>query len=213
MQSPEVRALWELIERRIAGGDHKAIDSEIWAQFGGEWTVMATDLEGFSRQVAKFGIIHFLQIIREQTRRLEPIVAEHGGCLVKAEADSMLILFSSAPAAMRAALAMQAACNAFSETRPPEDKILMCIGIGHGKLLRIGDGEVFGHEVNLASKLGEDTAKANEILATPSAHTAIGDVDGVTWEEYRVDGVSWEEYRVEYAGESICWRARYRIGR
>lgn len=213
MESPEVRVLWELVERRIDGGDHQAIDDEIWAKFGGEWTVMATDLAGFSRQVAKFGIIHFLQTIHEQTRRLEPIVAQHGGHLVKTEADSMLILFSSAPAAMRAALAMQAACNAFSETRAPEDKILLCIGLGHGKLLKIGDGEIFGHEVNLASKLGEDTAKAHEILATPSAKIAIGDVEGVTWEEHRVDNVSWEEYRVEYAGESTCWRARYRIGK
>jgi adenylate cyclase len=213
MLSPEVRALWELIERRIEGGNHQAIDDEIWARFGGEWTVMATDLAGFSRQVAKFGIVHFLQTIHEQTRRLEPIVAEHGGHLVKTEADSMLILFSSAPAAMRSALAMQAACRAISETREPEDKILLCIGIGHGRLLKIGDNEVFGHEVNLASKLGEDTAKAHEILATPAARTAIGDVEGVTWEALRVDGVSWEEYHVEYAGESMCWRARYRIGR
>ena len=35
----------------------------------------------------------------------------------------------------------------------------------------------------------------------------------MTWEQVRVDGVSWEEYRVDYAGETMCWRARYRIGK
>lgn len=199
MQSPEVRALFELIDRRIAGGDHEAIDREIWDRFGGDWTIMFTDLAGFSRQVAKFGIIHFLQTIHEQTRVLAPIVAQHGGTLVKTEADSMLILFPSPPAALRAALAMQAACVALSEHRAPEDKVLLCVGIGHGRVLKIGEGEVFGHEVNLASKLGEDTAKAHEILVTPAARAAIGDIEGVIW----------EQTRAEYAGENVCWRACY----
>jgi len=201
MQSPEMRVLWELIERRLAGGDHEAIDREIWDRFGGDWTILSTDLAGFSRQVAQFGIIHFLQTIHEQVRVLMPIVESHGGLLVKTEADSMLILFSSAPAALRSALAMQAACVALSRERAPEDKVLLCVGIGHGKLLKVGDHEVFGHEVNLSSKLGEDTAAAHEILATPTAHAAFGEVEGVTW----------EQLRAEYAGETVYWRARYRI--
>jgi adenylate cyclase len=202
MESSEVRALWELIERRIAGGDRDEIDREIWDRFGGEYSIMATDLAGFSRHVAKFGIVHFLQTIHEQLRLLTPIIKDHGGTLLKTEADSMLVLFPAAPAAVRSAVAMQRACQTLSKDRAPEDQVLLCIGLGHGRLLKIGNADVFGHEVNLASKLGEDTAKAHEILATPGAHAAFGDIDGVTW----------ESVQTEYVDETQCFRAHYRRG-
>ena len=58
--------------------------------------------------------------------------------------------------------------------------VLLCIGLGFGRVLRIGDADVFGAEVNAASKLGEDIAKAHEILVTKAvrdAATSIEDID------------------------------------
>jgi len=56
--------LEKLIEARLQpGADKEAIDRRIWDLFGEEWAIMYTDLAGFSRQVAEFGIIHFLQTI------------------------------------------------------------------------------------------------------------------------------------------------------
>ena len=46
-------------------------------------------------------------------------------------------------------------------------------------MLRIGDHDIFGAEVNAASKLGEDEAKAEEILVTDSLREAIGKKKGV----------------------------------
>src|SRR5262245_54936872 len=86
--------LWALIEERTKpSADTARIDERIWDLFGEEWAVMFTDLSGFSRRVAEFGIIHFLQVIHEQKKLLLPIVADHDGILVKVEADSFLILF------------------------------------------------------------------------------------------------------------------------
>ena len=60
------RRLWDLIaERTRPGVDLKTLDQRIWDLFGETWAVMFTDLSGFSRQVEKFGILHFLQIIHE----------------------------------------------------------------------------------------------------------------------------------------------------
>ena len=58
---------------------------------------------------------------------------------------------------------------------------------------------LLGNEVNLASKLGEELAKTNEILLTRAARAAAGDPAGVTW----------EEVAVEYVTEPMYWRARY----
>ena len=132
--------LWSLIAARSkAGADVRSLDARIWDLFGDDWAVMFTDLSGFSRQVAKFGIIHFLQVIYEQKELLLPIVAGHDGILVKIEADSFLILFKRAKGALACAIEMQRACQQLNARRTPEEQVLLCVGIGYGRLLRIGD--------------------------------------------------------------------------
>ncbi len=174
--SPEARQLWELIRERLEpSADTDAIDEKIWKTFGAERTIMFTDLSGFSRRVAEFGIIHFLQVIHEQMRVLVPVVSQYGGSLVKDDADSLLLLFNGVEDALRCSLAMQDACRAFNQGKLPRDHLLLCIGIGSGPMLLIGEDEVWGAEVNAASKLGEDTARAGEVLLSTNARAALGD--------------------------------------
>src|SRR6476469_4854722 len=149
--------LWGLIEERTrAGADTKRLDQRIWDLFGEDWAVMFTDLSGFSRQVERFGILHFLQVIHEHKKLLLPVVEGHDGLLVKHEGDSFLILFRRPERALACAQQMQRACALHNERRTPEEQILLCVGLGFGRVLRIGDTDVWGKEVNAASKLGED---------------------------------------------------------
>jgi class 3 adenylate cyclase len=195
------RRLWQLIEERtLPGADLKRIDQRIWDLFGEDWAVMFTDLAGFSRQTAAFGIIHFLQIIHEQKKLLLPIVADHDGILMKTEADSMLMLFRRAESALRCAIAMQHSCQKDSERRVPEEQILLCVGVGHGRILRIGDHDVWGAEVNAASKLGEDTAKAHEILVTESVRSQCQDV---------MEGIGFLDLGLAVAGSAQNYRVKY----
>ena len=192
--------LWRLVEERTKlGANTEVIDRRIWDMFGEEWAIMFTDLSGFSRQVAKFGIIHFLQIIFEHKQLLLPIVDAHDGILVKIEADSFMILFKQPARALECGIAMQRMCQTVNQRRPAEEQIVLCLGIGFGKILKIGDADVYGFEVNLASKLGEDIAKGHEILVTPAARTQIGEYSGVTFDEYNVD----------YVNEHLCFRVGY----
>lgn len=197
--SSEAR-LWALIEERtLPGADTKRIDQRIWDLFGEEWTVMFTDLAGFSRQTAAFGIIHFLQIIHEKKKLLAPVITAHDGILLKIEADSFLVIFRRTASAIRCAVEMQKVCQKASEHRAPEEQILLCIGIGKGQVLRVGDEDVWGAEVNAAAKLGEDTAKAHEILVTEAAKNAAGDVPEVQFLDLglAVPG-SAQNYRLKY---------------
>jgi adenylate cyclase len=180
--------LWRMIEDRLRpGADLEDIDRRIWDLFGETWAVMYTDLAGFSRQVAKFGIIHFLQIIHEQKRLLLPIVASHDGILIKVEADSFLILFKRPERALACAVAMQKTCQNQNLRRTPEEQVLLCVGLGYGRVLRIGDIDVFGAEVNAASKLGEDIAKKDEILMTGAVREAVGEVPGLRFKEFEAN--------------------------
>lgn len=195
--------LWRLIEERtMSGTDTEAIDERIWDLFGEEWTIMFTDLAGFSRHVASFGIIHFLQIIYEHKKLLMPIVEDKCGILIKAEADSLMILFKRPASALACAVEMQRACQNANQRRIPEEQMLLCVGLGTGHVLRIGDSDIYGAEVNAASKLGEDTAKANEILVTDAFKEAV-DADS------KKLGITFEQLEVEIPGATKSWRAHY----
>ena len=199
LKSSEHR-LWELIaERARAGVDLKALDRRIWDLFGETWAIMFTDLAGFSRQVEKFGILHFLQVILEHKDLLSPIIRKHDGILIKVQADSLLMIFRRTSSAVQCAVEMQHVLKQFNLKRPPETEVLLCVGIGYGEMLRIGDLDVWGREVNAASKLGEDTAKAGEILLTRAAVESAGAIEGVTFERIEATvGGSAENYRATY---------------
>ena len=162
--------LEKLIAQRLSpGADKVAIDRRIWRLFGEKWAVLYTDLSGFSRHVAEFGIVHFLQTIYESHRLLVPLIEKDNGILLKTEGDSLIVMFRHVNDALRCALAMQLCTREYNTTRIDAEKVLLCVGIGYGEMLRIGDADIFGAEVNAACKLGEDTAKSNEILLTGAA--------------------------------------------
>ncbi len=192
--------LERLIQSRLEpGADKQNIDARIWDLFGEEWCVMFTDLSGFSRGVAKFGIIHFLQTIYESERILIPIIEEHDGILLKVEGDSFLVIFRNVKKALQSAVHMQRVLKTYNADRTEEEMVLLCVGLGFGKMLRIGDTDVFGAEVNAASKLGEDTAQAWEILVTDSVKEKAGEVADIAFEE--IDDIP--------PGADKAYRARY----
>jgi adenylate cyclase len=199
LQATEAR-LWKLIEQRTqAGADVQEIDERIWSLFGEEWSIMATDLSGFSRHAAEFGVVHFLQVIWEHKKIVFPIVEAHDGVLLKADADSLLLLFRKPDVALRCAIAMQHACRQLSARRLPAERVLLCVGIGYGRILRVGESEAYGAEVNAASKLGEDIAGPSEILVTASLAERITERRGLSFEPIDVEVPGCESaFRVGY---------------
>ncbi len=163
-----------IAQRRQPGADRAAIDATIFARFACQRAVMYTDLVGFSRMVEAFGIVHFLQLIQESEALFQPLIAAHGGHRIKHEGDSLLVLFPAPQQAVACAHAMvQATRAANTPARAPEERIEVCIGLGYGTVLCIDDQDVWGAEVNAASRLGEDTAKGGEIWVTDALREAF----------------------------------------
>lgn len=192
--------LEKLIEERLKpGADKEKIDSRIWDLFGEEWCVMFTDLSGFSRGVAKFGIIHFLQTIHESERLLIPIIEDNDGIMLKVEGDSFLVIFRNPKKAIQCAIGMQKTLKIYNTDKSDEEKVLLCVGLGFGRLLRIGDADVYGAEVNAASKLGEDIAAAWEILVTESVREKAVDMPDIAFEEIKdVPPGAGKAYTIKY---------------
>lgn len=198
--------LRKLINERLEpGADRENIDQRIWDLFGEHWCIMFTDLSGFSRNVAKFGIIHFLQTIYESERLLIPVIDDYDGILLKQEGDSFMIIFRNVDKAIHAAIEMQRILEQYNEKTPDEDDILLCVGLGYGKILKIGDSDVFGAEVNAASKLGEDVAKAREILVTQSI------LDHISREQFANEPIDFEPIEDVPSGANRAYRLKYRV--
>jgi adenylate cyclase len=188
-----------IAERMAPGADKERIDARIWDLFGEEWAIVFTDLSGFSRNVETFGIIHFLQTIYESERILVPVIDLNDGILLKIEGDSMLIIFRNPMKALKAVAGMQAACSTYNIDKSEEERVLLCAGVGFGRVLRIGDADVFGKEVNSASKLGEDTAEAGEVLVTQGVVDALPPGAGLKFTELKdLPAAIGRAYRFEY---------------
>ncbi|PIQ24735.1 adenylate cyclase [bacterium (Candidatus Blackallbacteria) CG13_big_fil_rev_8_21_14_2_50_49_14] len=191
--------LEKLIEARLQPGtDKQALDERIWDLFGETWAVMFTDLAGFSRRVNEFGIIHFLQTIFESQRLLIPCIDAYDGILLKQEGDSLLVIFKRPQKALECALAMQHALTEYNAGLPEVEQVLLCVGLGYGPVLKIGDADVFGTEVNASSKLGEDIAKAGEILITESVRAAVS-----------VPDIHFEALNTVPPGAGQAWKVLY----
>jgi class 3 adenylate cyclase len=187
--------LTALLDARVDSADRAAIDDEIWRSFGEAWCIMATDLSGFSRGVAEQGIIPFLQTIYESSRILIPVVESHGGLLLKMEGDSFLAIFRDPNDGVRAAIEMQRAVSRYNDAG--RDPVLLGVGLGYGRVLRVAEADVYGAEVNSACILGETHAQGYDILVTQAVRDAV---HGVELEEFpHVPPGAGGAYRVVYS--------------
>jgi adenylate cyclase len=160
------RLLNKMIEEPHSRPD---ITREIEEVFGQERAIMILDMSGFSRTTQREGIVPFLFMIHQMRLVVCPCVQEEGGLLLKAEADNLFCLFDKVADAVRASLKITRHLRTANRLLPEGHHLYVSIGIGFGRILNIEDRDLFGDEVNLASKLGEDVAQMGEILLTAAA--------------------------------------------
>jgi adenylate cyclase len=164
---PELqRLLQERLEHPEAAGE---IDAQIYRVFERECAILVLDLSGFSRLTIRRGIIHFLAMVHRMTILATPIVHASGGRVVKQEADNLFAAFTNVPAAIATAIAILQAFELANLSLPDEQDLHASIGIGYGNTLIIGNEDLYGSEMNLACKLGEDLAQRGELLLTANA--------------------------------------------
>lgn len=179
------------------------IDKTLWDTFGEEQAVFVLDMSGFSRLTRKFGIIHYLSMVRRMQLTSGPIVQSYDGYMIKFDADNCFALFPAPLNAVNAAIAMQHAFNAANLLTADDLDIRVACGIDYGKILVVGNDDCFGDAVNRASKLGEDVAEAGDILVTKEAMQLIPAEAGIKAREISISisGIEIPAYAVEYRAE------------
>ena len=191
--------LARLLEERekADGADARAtIDARIHERFGARRAILITDMSGFSRTTQQLGIVHFLGMIERMKRLCARPIAEHGGRLVKTIGDDLFCSYETAEGAVRSAIAMLDVCERDAEGRAEGDKIHMAVGIGYGSVIDLDGLDLYGDEVNRASKLGEDIAEPGEILVTRAVAESTGAIKGWWFEQRnaRISGITFDYY-------------------
>jgi len=184
-------------------GERQDIEHSLWDEFGAEYAVFVLDMSGFSLLTRKYGIVHYLSMVRRMQMTTEPIVKSYGGSMIKYEADNCFAVFPDPLEAVTAAITMQHAFNAENLLTSDDLDIQISCGIDYGKILMVGHEDCFGDPVNRASKMGEDLAAAGEILVTKEAMQLIPATAGIKAREMNVSisGIVIPAYLIEYRNE------------
>jgi len=153
--------------------ERKKLEETIWREYGRENTVLVLDMSGFSLLTRKYGIVHYLSMVRRMQLTAEPIVTGHDGRVIKFEADNCFAVFPSPLSAVRAAISLQHAYNSANLLTSDDLDIHISIGIDYGKILIVNNEDMFGDAVNRACKMGEDIGTAGEILISKEAMDMI----------------------------------------
>src|ERR1041384_3096637 len=183
--------------------ERKEIEEGLWTDCGAEYAVFVLDMSGFSLLTRKYGIVHYLSMVRRMQLTTEPIVKSYSGSMIKYEADNCFAVFPDPLSAVNAAIAMQHAFEAANLLTSDDLDIYISCGIDYGKVLIVGHEDCFGDPVNRASKMGEDLAAAGEILITKEAMEMIPSDAGIRAHEMNlsISGITIPAYMIDYRGE------------
>jgi adenylate cyclase len=163
------------------------IETRLWEKFGTVKAVLILDLSGFSLLTQKYGIVHYLSMVRRMQLIVQPLIDRAGGEVVKFEADNCFAMFDSPQVAVQTAIALNRAFDEINIHTAEQFDIRVAIGIDYGNVLLIGGPDYFGEAVNTASKLGEDQARPGEILITEKALAQIPSSAGFRSESLQLE--------------------------
>ena len=151
----------------------KEIEQLLWDKFGETITVLIVDLSGFTKLTERYGVVHYLSMVRRMQLTATPIITNYNGEIVKFEADNVFARFASPGNAVRAAISLNMAFDSANLLTPEVLDVHISCGIAHGGCLIPKHNDFFGAAVNAASKLGEDLGTAGSILITEEAAALI----------------------------------------
>jgi adenylate cyclase len=129
--------------------------------------ILAADVVGYSRLMGRDEQGTLARLKAHRTERLEPVLARHGGRLVKLTGDGALVEFPSAVDALSAAIEFQQAMAEANRDTPEDMVIVFRIGLHLGDLIVEGE-DLYGDGVFAAGRTGDGRSLGATCRATQS---------------------------------------------
>jgi class 3 adenylate cyclase len=151
--------LLEEIDRQIASGYAKPV------------TLMFTDIVGSTEYFESAGDIAGRQMIQTHNDLLFPIIAEHGGRVIKTIGDSIMASFPDPARGVECAIHMQESLRQFNLPRGERERIRVRMGLHFGEAV-MEEKDLFGDMVNTSARV-EAKADGGEILISGSLQQQV----------------------------------------
>lgn len=172
-------------------------ESEFREKYHRECAILSMDMTGFTSSAMQRGELHSLLRIVDAQTIVIPVLHEFKAELIRCFADDIVALFRDPNAAVDAAIESHRRIKIFNRSSlASPHPTQCCAGIGYGKVFAIGPNLAQGDEMNRASKLGEDIARANETLITENVFAAVKHRDDFLFEKQQHDDQLFPFYRV-----------------
>lgn len=153
--------------------------------------IVSTDVVGYSRLMGSDEADTLARMKAHRQELWSPVIQKHGGRVVGAAGDSLLVEYSSAVSAVESAVEVQLEMRVREAKRPDEKKMLLRIGVNIGEVVVEGD-EIYGDGVNVAARL-QALAPPGGVCISGKVHEEIdGKMDAVFTEmgEHQVKNIA-----------------------
>lgn len=172
-------------------------EDAFWDKYRWRRAILSLDMTGFTSSAIRDGELQSLLRILDAQKVCAPVLKEFNADLIRCFADDIVALFVDPMSALDASIEIHKRIQLFNKTDQAYSHATeCCIGIGYGDVLAIGPNLSQGDEMVQASKLGEDIARANEILLTEHAFQALAHREDVEFERQSLDDQLFPFYRV-----------------
>lgn len=141
----------------------RQLSDHIWERFGQRAAILVLDMERYSATTRERGIVFYLSMVAKMQTLTKPILEQHGGALLRFEADGCFACFPKVDSALSAWKDLTSRVNEVNSETPEDLNIGISCGIDYGRFLFLGEEEFFGEPVNVAVKLAEE-AMAGELV-------------------------------------------------
>ena len=133
--------------------------------------IVAADVVGYSRLMGADEAGTLAALRNHRAELIDPMIAEHGGRIVKTMGDGLLLEFPSVVDATQCVLEVQQAMAGRNEGIGEDKRIVFRIGVHLGDLVVEGD-DIFGDGINIAARL-EALCEPGGIAISGTAHDNI----------------------------------------
>src|SRR3954454_20208522 len=133
--------------------------------------ILAADVAGYSRLMHHDEEATHAKLTALLSEGVEPVIAEHGGRIVKSTGDGFLAEFPSAVQAGRASMLFQTHVHELTIGDAEDRRLRFRIGINIGDVI-VEPHDIFGDGVNIAARL-ESIAEPGGICISSSAYDQV----------------------------------------
>jgi adenylate cyclase len=143
--------------------------------------IVSADVVGYSRLIGADEAATLAAMRSHRAEMIDPLIAKHGGRIVKTMGDGLLLEFPSVVNAVKCSIGVQERMFRRNSNVPKDKRIEFRIGINLGDIVIEGD-DIHGDGVNVAARL-QEVSESGGLALSGIAHESLGSLIDADFED------------------------------